>query len=88
MRPQGEGWVVRARDMPSPCLDFLQDLARDLDVGITSGRVPKGPGIWLRIELPTRPVEWSGLTLESAAQRVIEFEFPGLADVLSPPATA
>ena len=72
----------------SPCLDFLQDLARDLDVALTFGPMPKGSGTWLRIELPTRSVECWGMTAESAAQRVIEFEFPVLADVLSPPAAA
>lgn len=74
--------------MPSPCLDFLQDLAHDLDVALSFGPLPRGSGMWLHIDLPTRSVEWSGATLESAAMRVIEFEFPGLADVLSPPATA
>jgi hypothetical protein len=72
----------------TPCLDFLLDLARDLDVSIAMGHLPRGHGEWLRIELPTRTVEWSGWTIEAAAQRVIEFEFPYLADLLSPPLEA
>lgn len=74
--------------MQNPCLDFLLDLSRDLDVTMVSGPLPGGPGHWLRIDLPTPTVEWSGQTLESAAQRIIEFEFPSLADTLSPPLQA
>ena len=72
----------------SPCLDFLLDLTRDLDVTLAFGPMPRGAGNWLRVELPTRSVECWGATVESAAQRVIEFEFPSLADVLSPPMAA
>ena len=72
----------------SPCLDFLMDLAHDLDVQLNFGRMPKGRGSWLRLALPTRPVECWGMTLECAAQRLIELEFPYLADSLSPPMAA
>lgn len=72
----------------NPCVDFLLDLAHDLDVSLTFGAMPKGAGYWLRIALPTRTVECWGMTPESAAQRVIEFEFPYLADTLSPPMAA
>jgi hypothetical protein len=73
----------------TPCLDFLLDLSHDLDLVIVGGWVPGGRGAkWLRIELPTHAVEWSGATMEAAAQRVIEIEFPYLADVLSPPLEA
>ena len=72
----------------SPCFDFLLDFARDLDVAMSFGPMPKGTGTWLRVALPTRTVECWGMTAETAAQRLIELEFPYLADVLSPPAAA